>query len=31
MKQPSKEKAEQYCREFSELLKYLMPQATVRC
>jgi len=31
MKQPSKEKVEQYHREFSELLKDLMPQAIVRC
>ncbi len=29
MKQPSKEKVEQYRREFSELLKDLMPQAVV--
>ena len=31
MKQPSKEKVEQSHREFSELLKELMPQAIVRC
>ncbi len=31
MKQPSKEKVEQYSSEFSELLKDLMPQAIVRC
>ena len=31
MKQPSKEKVEQYRREFSELFKDLMPQAIVRC
>ncbi len=31
MKQPSKEKVEQYRREFGELLKDLMPQAIVRC
>ncbi len=31
MKQPSKEKIEQYRKEFSELLKDLMPQAIVRC
>jgi len=31
MKQPNKEKVEQYRKEFSELLKDLMPQATVRC
>ncbi len=31
MKQPSKEKIEQYCGEFSELLKDLVPQAIVRC
>ncbi len=30
MKQPSKEKVEQYRREFSKLLKDLMPQAIVR-
>ncbi len=30
MKQPSKEKVEQYRREFSELLKDLMSQAIVR-
>ncbi len=31
MKQPSKEKVEQYRREFSGLLKDLMTQAIVRC
>ena len=31
MKQPSKEKIEQYRKEFSELLKELMAQAIVRC
>ncbi len=31
MKQPSKEKVKQYRREFSELLKDLMPQAIVMC
>ncbi len=31
MKQPSKEKVEQYRREFSELLKDLMLQTIVRC
>ncbi len=31
MKKPSKEKVEKYRREFSELLKNLMPQAIVRC
>ncbi len=31
MKQPNKEKVEQYRREFSELLKDLIPQAIVRC
>ncbi len=31
MEQPSKEKVEQYCREFSKPLKDLMPQAIVRC
>ncbi len=31
MKQPSKEKVEQYHGESSELLKDLMPQAIVRC
>ncbi len=31
MKQPSKEKVEQYRREFSEPLKDLMAQAIVRC
>jgi len=31
MKQPSKEKVEQYRREFSELLKDLMSQTIVRC
>ncbi len=30
MKQPSKEKVEQYRREFSKLLKDLMLQAIVR-
>ncbi len=30
MKQPSKEKVEQYRREFSELLKDLTPQAIVQ-
>ncbi len=31
MRQLNKEKVEQYRREFSELLKGLMPQAIVRC
>ncbi len=31
MRQLSKEKVEQYRREFSELLKDLMPQAIVKC